>query len=549
MDIADHPVLEGFPEEAVENLIQRMRPFRYKPGEIIFQPDSEPPGLMLITAGRAELYLAGPTEAFNELGIERKEGEVLGEMSLFAEEGETARAIARDELAGMRITPELFNDLSKEQPTFMLNLFRHAVRHARAADTGMIQGLIRVKAEADRALKRMNALQTTGRILNSTIQIDNLMQLLLKEATRNTGADTGTIYLVDEDTGELVSHVVQGKEIREIRLPLGTGIAGYVAATGTTLNIPDAYADNRFNPEVDKQTGYRTKNMLTMPLMGEDQIVAGVIQLLNKEGNQPFNDEDERFIAAVGSQAALAIRNSQTAMKMARREAMTAVRDLATTLTESFRSPLAVIESYTQLIHAGKKAKNSEDYAVGIGRQIDRMAGMIHEVTDYLSHNMHLQLSWYSINKYMTQQFEAMESFLKPRGIKAYLKLPEEDTTICIDAKRISNVIFILVNNASDVLKRGGKVWLEAAVDHDRWRLVVVDNGSGIPENLHNEVFTPFFTHGKAHGTGLGLSIVKRVVRLHGGTIRLKSREGKGTGILMTLPRDPSTRNRPGTYL
>src|ERR671928_894496 len=95
-------------------------------------------------------------------------------------------------------------------------------------------------------------------------------------------ADRSTIFLIDEKRGECWSRVAQGAEINEIRFPVGVGIAGHVAATGETLNIPDAYDDPRFNQEVDRRTGYRTRSILCMPVINKTGRCIGVTQVLNK---------------------------------------------------------------------------------------------------------------------------------------------------------------------------------------------------------------------------------------------------------------------------
>lgn len=123
-------------------------------------------------------------------------------------------------------------------------------------------------------------------------------------------ADRATLFLVHRKSGELWSRVAQGENLNEIRVPRGIGIAGYVALSGQTVNIKDAYQDPRFNPEVDKRTGYKTKTILCMPLRNDAGEIVGVMQVLNKKDGV-FTQEDEQFLDALGSQTAIALENSQ----------------------------------------------------------------------------------------------------------------------------------------------------------------------------------------------------------------------------------------------
>jgi adenylate cyclase len=118
------------------------------------------------------------------------------------------------------------------------------------------------------------------------------------------------LFLIDSKTGELWSKVAQGSEVKEIRVPRGKGIAGHVALSGDTVNIPDAYADPRFNPDVDRRTGYRTRTILCMPVRNETREIVGVMQVLNKRVGA-FNREDEQLLDALGSQATIALENAR----------------------------------------------------------------------------------------------------------------------------------------------------------------------------------------------------------------------------------------------
>ncbi|MEL6493112.1 MAG: adenylate/guanylate cyclase domain-containing protein [Cyanobacteria bacterium J06621_3] len=140
--------------------------------------------------------------------------------------------------------------------------------------------------------------------------LDELLQIFTLKIGQILQAERTTIFVVDEDRRELYSKIAQGtgqgtgSESLEIRLPIDQGIAGYVAMTGKGVNIPDAYADTRFSDATDRQTGYRTRNILCMPVMSSDRKVVAVAQLLNKLGTAPFSAEDEarfaRFAPSIG---------------------------------------------------------------------------------------------------------------------------------------------------------------------------------------------------------------------------------------------------------
>ncbi len=155
------------------------------------------------------------------------------------------------------------------------------------------------------------ALREVGNALGTTLDLDDLLELILGKVTELLEADRATLYLLDEGHGELLSRIVVGQQVRSIRLKVGHGIAGSVAQTGKPIRVKDAYADKRFEPEWDALTGYRTRNMLVAPLKNHLGRTIGVIQVLNKLEGEEFTAEDEATLLALSTQAAVAIDNSR----------------------------------------------------------------------------------------------------------------------------------------------------------------------------------------------------------------------------------------------
>ncbi|MEI6877919.1 MAG: SpoIIE family protein phosphatase [Planctomycetota bacterium] len=125
-------------------------------------------------------------------------------------------------------------------------------------------------------------------------------------------ADRATVFTYDKNTNELLIHVahgVAGSSNAEIRFPATAGIAGACATSREIINIPDAYADDRFNREVDKRTGYRTKSILAIPLVDHSGDLVGVAQVLNTRKGV-FDSADEQLGAGIASQAGIALRRA-----------------------------------------------------------------------------------------------------------------------------------------------------------------------------------------------------------------------------------------------
>lgn len=146
--------------------------------------------------------------------------------------------------------------------------------------------------------------------ITSEINLDKLLANVMNEITRMLNADRSTLFLNDEKNSELFARIAQGENAQEIRMPNHLGIAGHVFTYSTTINIPHAYADLRFNPSFDKQTGFFTQSILCVPIINKNGKTIGVTQVLNKRGG-PFTSEDESRLKAFTSQIAISLENSK----------------------------------------------------------------------------------------------------------------------------------------------------------------------------------------------------------------------------------------------
>ena len=146
--------------------------------------------------------------------------------------------------------------------------------------------------------------------ISTEFDLSAILLRVVKETTTMLNAERATIFLHDPATGTLFSRVSSGSEISEIRFPCHLGIAGAVFTSGESMNIPYAYADLRFNPAFDRQTGFFTRSILCVPIVNKNDKVIGVSQMLNKRGGI-FTDEDEQRLKAFTAQIAIALENSK----------------------------------------------------------------------------------------------------------------------------------------------------------------------------------------------------------------------------------------------
>jgi sigma-B regulation protein RsbU (phosphoserine phosphatase) len=165
--------------------------------------------------------------------------------------------------------------------------------------------------EQQKQITQLSLLFEATRLLNSTLDLAELLELILKIARQEVKADRGSVFLVDSKNKELWSIVAFGLDHQEIRVPWGHGIAGHVAETGETVNVENAYQHPFFEPSFDQRFSYRTQSLLGMPIRHHSGQVVGVIQLLNKTTAPRFTEEDEDFLSKLSGHMAMALENAR----------------------------------------------------------------------------------------------------------------------------------------------------------------------------------------------------------------------------------------------
>ncbi len=183
-------------------------------------------------------------------------------------------------------------------------------------DAGKAQLLLRM-AEA---VRRASAVADIANRVSDSLSLDVLFPRLMEVVSSTLNADRSSLFLYDPETGELYSRVMQGNAMGEIRFPSSLGIAGSVFTKGEAEIITaDAYSNSRFNQDVDRRTGYRTRNILCVPIRNKSREVIGVTQVLNKHAGD-FDAEDQKLLEGLSQQAAAALENACLFEKVERQQ-------------------------------------------------------------------------------------------------------------------------------------------------------------------------------------------------------------------------------------
>lgn len=525
-------LLSGVSENLISELARNSIVEKFKPGDVILQEGEFGDKVCLLINGRVKVLKLADTKG--KILFEMSDGDFFGEMALIDLRPRSASVVALGECEVVSIPADYFENLIHRETQILINIAKALSERLRVSNEKLLKDFLEYEKEVTEQINRLNYLIEITKRVNSTIDIDELLKIILEIALEITNADRGTVYLVDEMTGELWSKVLQGDEIREIRLKIGQGIAGYVAQTGEVINLIDAYQDPRFNPEVDRKTGYRTKTMLCQPIKDKNDKIVGVFQLINKKDGV-FTKKDEEMLSALSIHASIAIQNAKMAQELVNSERLAVIGRMASSIIHDIKNPMTTIKAYAQVIR--KKIGEGETIQLvdEVIRQIDRLVNMAQEILDFSRGVTSINFAKIKLGDFL----DGVVAFLARDFERNKIEIEknfEFDDEVEIDVDKMTRVVFNIAHNSRDAMPEGGKFIVKTWREDDFFFMQFTDTGKGMPEEVKKKLFEPFVTYGKKHGTGLGMAITKKIVNEHKGDIFVESELGKGTTITIKLP-------------
>jgi len=387
-----------------------------------------------------------------------------------------------------------------------------------------------------RLLARYERLMDISRTLNSTLEIDKLLEYIVRAATQLTDTEAASILLLDPKTGNLRFEAAvdpMGLSLESTVVPLSNSIAGWIVTTNEPLLITDVSNEPLFFKQVDESSGFTTRNLLGVPMRAHDEVI-GVLEALNKHEDDPFNDEDVNTLTTLAAQAAVAIENARLFEQS----------DLIAEMVHELRTPLAAIAATTHML---LRPELDEEMRTGLVQTIQgethRLTRMTSEFLDLArleSGRTRLSSESYDLRDVIQQSIQTVTPQAVEREVQIATEFDPGLPLLVGDAEKITQLIMNLLTNAIKYNRQQGSVIVRAVTLDDGVRVSVSDTGVGISEASLPHIFEKFYrvadTEGYTHGTGLGLTIAKSIVEAHGGDMSVESVEGEGTTFTFVLP-------------
>ncbi len=439
-------------------------------------------------------------------------------------------------------------------------------------------------AELKQRNQELALLNRVGQMFSSTIELNQVLETVLNEMHRLLHITATSFWVRVPETGELVCQQATGPDRETVigwRLASGQGIVGQAAQSGKPIIVSDSRSDSHHYKGVDKKTGMELRAFLTIPFRAKGEVI-GVLSLMDTEVNR-FTEDDLRLVEPIAAAAASAVENArlylQAQQEIAERKqaeeelrhakeaaefANSAKSEFLANMSHELRTPLNAILGYAQIL---KTADNLTERQVEgletIKNSGQHLLNMINEILDLSkieAGRMELELSEFYLPEFLMRIAEMMRIRAEQKGLFfVYEYAPDLPKGIYADEKKLRQILINLIGNAIKFTEKGSITFRVNVIGSngvmEYWsngedsehsntptfqhsntptlRFQVEDTGVGIPSDKLEEIFLPFQQIGEKRdsieGTGLGLAISRRLVRMMGSELLVKSTPGKGS--------------------
>ena len=409
--------------------------------------------------------------------------------------------------------------------------------------------LIRCEREIEAASRITSA-------LFEHLALDELVVKALQVATEAVNAECGSILLADPPSKQLIFH----HSIGTSSVPSGTaipwdqGLAGTVFQSGDPIVVADAQKDPRHLESIDRLTGYRTQDLITLPLKRWEGDPIGVLQVMNKREGL-LNGEDLAILTIVSAITASSIERARLYQEARLAEVARLLGDIGHDIKNLLMPVVCGAELMQSDLHelvgealkrGDRRAKERFDRCQDVVQMVNnssrRIQDRVKEIADCVkgltTPPVFASCRLYRIVK---EVIETLSWWVDQKGVSIQTSGLDQLPEIVADERRLFNALYNLINNAIPEVSRGGKIAIAAKEEPVgvSIHITVTDTGKGMPPEIRDTLFTPAARSSKPGGTGLGTKIVKDVVDAHNGKISVESQLGIGTTFHIFLPIRP----------
>ncbi len=408
-------------------------------------------------------------------------------------------------------------------------------------------------------VKLLARLLEVTRSLSTVVDLETYLQSILSAATELTESETASLMEYDEATQEFFFRYVpwfHRDSLQDARVPLNGSAAGWAFLHTKPLVVDDVRGDTRHFSKIDELTGFVTRSILVVPLVLHGRPM-GAFEVFNKADDAHYTEEDILVLETLASLATNAMQNNllENNAQSSQNEARDLDRlknEFIAITSHELRTPLGLILGHATFLRelVGGDYQEQVDAIIRNASKLKEIIESLSRVDNYQTGGASLRSRRVSVTRVIEDVSAAFRDIAIQKGVTLKAELDRsQDLLVVADASKIAIVLSNLVKNAITFTNEGGHITIRGSLESEFVKVVVEDDGVGIPAKDLPRVFDRFYQveshltrrHG---GMGLGLSVAKVMIEMHGGRIWVESMEGVGSTFTFLLPLDPK-RNEP----
>jgi signal transduction histidine kinase len=399
-------------------------------------------------------------------------------------------------------------------------------------------------------IQQLEKLVNISVTLNSTVNLDELLQYIIKTAAEILDCEAASILLYDEKRNRLFFAASTGsdpKKMAQILVPIDGSLAGNIFREGEAIILNDVSQDARHFSSVGQQVHMETRSLLGVPMHIHDKGV-GVLEAVNKK-NGVFSDSDEHLLSVLASQAAVAIYNARLIQALQKSYEAISETDrfksnFLALASHELRTPLGIIIGYASFLQEEQKGDVS-DSAERVLAAASRMRSVIDAMTSLQllqAKGMTFKPRVVPIQQVLVAAYEEMRQIAEEMHHTVRFEIPQQSLLVTADPEKLTPAFVNILNNAIRFTPSGGKITIGAEQKSGNICARISDNGIGLASDQLAKIFQEFYQvepHTTRHfgGLGIGLTIAKGLIETQGGRIWAESEGlGKGTTIKVLVP-------------
>ena len=432
-------------------------------------------------------------------------------------------------------------------------------RRLRREKEELSERLMRANRQLERRVKELSILYSIGKSVTALLDLEKVLNRIVEAAVYITGAEEGSLLLVDKETGELYMRAARGigdKYARGFRLKVEDSLAGQVVKTGEPI-----LASTEDDETLKVKTDYLVKSLLNVPLKKGDEVI-GVLSVDNRVSNKPFTENDVYLLSALADYAFIAIENArlyeevkrfseeleqlveertrelrETQQQLIQSEKLASIGQLAAGVAHEINNPIGIMLGFAQVL--AKKIPPDDPMAKplkAIEREGLRCKRIVQNLLDFARRSQP-SLRPVNVNDILEASCALIEHQVTLQNVELIKGYDPNLPLVMADDNQLQQVFMNMILNAYQAMPNGGTLRITTRSVGQEVQIIFSDTGVGIPPENLNRIFDPFFTTKEVgRGTGLGLSVSYGIIQQHGGSIEVESQVGVGTTFIVKLP-------------